>query len=380
MSVGLLTLQDRERVDFARLRAERRARLFAAMEGAGLDVLVLGRPANVQYASGARQLWMSGTRSFAPGCVVVRSTQAVHLLSMYDVGVPAEIPREHLYSMSWDPQKLNDTVAAIPGLAVATRLGTDAMTPMFRSLLGAAAPNAAFVDATATLRRARERKTVDELGCIRTAVALAEAGLGALKEAAQPGASERQLLGLFAERLAHLGAPTAASEGVACITGRETPRLRHAVSDRRIEPGDLVVLQAGALYAGYEGGISRTVVAGGTPRHGPAATLAARARSGLDTMIAACRAGATGADIRGAWASTQPGTAPAPRPPVPLAYGVGLGVESPVVADGIGDDGVLVAESVLAVQCWVAEDGVGGHLERDLVRVTDGEPEILTRG
>jgi hypothetical protein len=33
---------------------------------------------------------------------------------------------------------------------------------------------------------------------------------------------------------------------------------------------------------------------------------------------------------------------------------------------------------VLAVTGWVAEDGVGGHLERDVVLVTDGEPEVLT--
>ena len=51
-----------------------------------------------------------------------------------------------------------------------------------------------------------------------------------------------------------------------------------------------------------------------------------------------------------------------------------------MIADGIGDDDVFVVDSVLAVQCWMADAGVGGYLERDLVRITDGEPEILTRG
>ena len=45
----------------------------------------------------------------------------------------------------------------------------------------------------------------------------------------------------------------------------------------------------------------------------------------------------------------------------PLLHGVGIGMEPPVVADGIGDDEVLVEESV-ALTSWVETEGVGGHL------------------
>jgi len=66
------------------------------MDAAALEVLVLGRPANVRYASGARQLWRTGANPFAPLCVVVRATEKVHLLSSWDEGVPPEIGREDL--------------------------------------------------------------------------------------------------------------------------------------------------------------------------------------------------------------------------------------------------------------------------------------------
>jgi hypothetical protein len=65
-------------------------------------------------------------------------------------------------------------------------------------------------------------------------------------------------------------------------------------------------------------------------------------------------------------------------PTEPLAVGVGLGSEPPVIGPGLGVATVLAAGTVLAVTGWVAEEGTGGVLQRDLVLVTDGEPRRLT--
>ena len=51
--IGTMALPEGGRVDFSRLRRERRQRLFEAMAGAGVDALVLGRPANVAKMSPA---------------------------------------------------------------------------------------------------------------------------------------------------------------------------------------------------------------------------------------------------------------------------------------------------------------------------------------
>lgn len=74
------------------LRSGRRQRALDQMAAHDLDVLVLGRQANVRYVTGAPQLWVAGTRPFGPTCVVVRETGAVHLLSTWDEGVPDDIP------------------------------------------------------------------------------------------------------------------------------------------------------------------------------------------------------------------------------------------------------------------------------------------------
>jgi Xaa-Pro dipeptidase len=371
---GVMALEDGARVDFTRLRLERRRALLAAMEAAGLDALVLGRSANVRYAAGARQLWRTGANAFGPVCVVVRQTGKVHLLSSWDDGIPPEIGHEDLYGLFWNPVHLIAGIAAIPGLRESARVGTDALTPFFAQVLPQIAPGAELADASELLTRVRAHKTADEMGCIETALALAEAGLAALEAALEPGISERALLGVYLEAISRLGAPTPPSENVVFATPRQGPvRYRYLASDRLINKGELVVLSPGALYAGYEAGLARTRTAGAAPSAG-AVALGDRCRRAADALIAACRAGNTGTDLYAAWES-----AGEPPPEIALAYGVGLGAESPMVGFGRGVDAVLEEGAVLCVQAWVSEEGTGGCFERELVRLGHGGPEVLSR-
>ena len=82
---------------------DHRERIVAAMREQEIDVLLLGREANARYVSGADRLWLAGTRPFAPGCVLVGSTGAVHVLSTTDDGIPSDIPNDRLYPISWNP-------------------------------------------------------------------------------------------------------------------------------------------------------------------------------------------------------------------------------------------------------------------------------------
>src|SRR3954454_11264658 len=101
------------RPDHLALREGRRARLFAAMEADDLDVLVLGRVANIRYASGVPILWNAGTRPFGPGCVVVRSTEELFLMSTWDEGVPHDLPHDHLFGITWNPMNYVEVLKEI---------------------------------------------------------------------------------------------------------------------------------------------------------------------------------------------------------------------------------------------------------------------------
>jgi Xaa-Pro aminopeptidase len=367
-------LEDDARVDFARLRADRREKVLSGMESHDLDALMLGGVGNVRYVSGARQLGRAGVLPFAPVAVVVRETGRVHLLSTWDEGVPPEIGYEDLYRMSWNPANLAADLAKIPGVREARRVGTDGLTPRFAGLIGQLVTTAELVDAAPVMASARRIKTPDEITCLDVSSAIAEAALTALEDALAPGITERELLGIYNEKVAGLGAPNPPSESVCFATPSRGPvRFRHLASDRPVGEGELVVLAPGALYAGYEAGLARTRVAGNAA---PAGTtdLAARCARSMDALIAACRPGNTGADLYRAWEN-----AGNPDPGVLLAHGMGLGAEPPVIGLGRGRNATIDEGMVLSVQSWVTEEGVGGCLERGTVRIESSGPSLLTR-
>jgi Xaa-Pro aminopeptidase len=253
-------------------------------------------------------------------------------------------------------------------------VGTDGLTPMFSGLLSQLVTTGELVDAAPVLQTARRIKTPDEITCLDVAAAIAEAALGAAEGALAPGVTERDLLGVYYERVAGLGAPIAPSESVCFATPASgSVTFRYLPSERPVREGELVVLAPGALYAGYEAGLARTRVAGSAPAPG-AARLATRCVRGLDALLAACRPGNTGTDLYRAWESA--GNRPSA---VPLAYGLGLGAEPPLIGLGRGADAVLEEGMVLSVQSWVTEEGVGGCLERDTVRIEEMGSTILTR-
>jgi hypothetical protein len=59
-----------------------------------------------------------------------------------------------------------------------------------------------------------------------------------------------------------------------------------------------------------------------------------------------------------------------------VAWGVGLGMEEPLLGAGLGASARLREGSTLVVQAWQSETGAGGALESDavLVREDGGRP------
>jgi Xaa-Pro aminopeptidase len=344
------------------------------MEAENLDALILGRAGNVHYASGARQLWRAGAHPYAPTCVVVGSTGRIHLMSVWDEGLPPEIGRDEMFGLSFNPLNLMAAIGAVPGLAQARRVGVDGLTPLFAQLLPSVIPSAELADATSVLRAARRTKTPDEIVAMNVAAAIAEAALSALEAALVPGITERALLGVYDDAVCTLGATNPASESVAFATPRRGPvRFRYLASDRPVGDGELVVLAPGALYAGYEAGLARTRLAGRSAPPGTA-ELAERCWRGMDALLDACRPGNTGADLYRAWEGAGEADSP-----VPLAHGLGLGAEPPVIGLGRGVAAPLEDGMVLSVQSWVSAEGTGGFLERATVRLGDRGAEPLTR-
>lgn len=357
--------------DARELRSGRRERALAQMAEHHLDILVLGRQANIRYVTGAPQLWIAGTRPFGPTCVLVRDTGDIYLNSTDDEGVPEEIGHDHLYGLAWNPLTLIDVLKKIEGAEAARRVGTDAITPTFAALLPEAFPNADLVDAEPAMRAARRVKTPDEIAAMDQAVRVAEHGLATALSELAPGVSERTLAGVMMEAMAAGGVSTPATQDAAWVTSREQPWRRAAASE--IRPGALVAFAAGALANGYVAEVGRTLPVGDTAG---ARVLFERSNGLYDKMLAACRPGASIRDLLAAYEA-----AGEPVPPMPVAHGLGLGFDPPVVSETLvaaGEHDVLEAGMVLAITGYVWREGVGAVFRRDTVHITDSGVDVLT--
>jgi Xaa-Pro dipeptidase len=330
--------------------AEGLARALDEMARRDVDVLVLGREANARFVSQATRLWLAGTRPFAPGCVVVRETGAVHLMSVTDFGVPPEVPAERLYPMSWNPAAIMGEVAAIPGVTKARRIGVDGLTPLFEQLFAATLPNAALADGEAVMRAARTVKSAAEIAHIRAAIAVVEEAMNAAVEALRPGVRERELKGVFEERMCALGTTTPAFEGTFCVVDGAAA-IRRLVSDRAVADGDLVAMSAGVLFEGWEASLGRTWPCG---RPTPDDPRRSQWGDRWAQLIRRCQAGARVRDVR----AVAPGVA---------VHGVGQGYE------GLEDDTVLIGGMVLQLELEAA-----GILGADMVRIGENGPEVMT--
>lgn len=360
--------------DARALREGRRQRALAQMHAHDLDILVLGRQANVRYVTGAPQLWIAGTRPFGPICVLVRATGEIYLNSTFDEGIPEEIGREHLYGLAWNPMTLIAALRNIDGASAARRVGTDALSPTFAKLLPTAFPHAELVDGESAMRTARRIKTREEVAAMGAALRAAEAGIAAAVAELAPGVAEKTLAGAVLQAMAAGGVSTPATQDAAWVTSRDHP-WRRAAADGRVRAGDLVALAAGALADGYVGEVGRTWPAGRAD-DGPTRKLYRRSDELWDSLLGACRAGARTADLLAAYRAVGE-----PLLPLPVAHGLGLGFDPPVVSQllpATAERERLAAGMVLALTGYVWQEDVGAVFRRDAVHITDDGPQVLT--
>jgi Xaa-Pro aminopeptidase len=318
-------------------------RCLSLMEDDGIDVLLLGREANARAVAGTNRLWLAGTRAFAPSCVVVRSSGAVHVLANTDDAVPTGFPVDRLFGITWNPAHLAAALSSISGLAGARRVATDGMTPLMFQMLSSVMADASFVDAGPLIAQLWLEPSAERVEGVRTAAAVARAGLDAMAQALRPGTRARMLRGACAATFAELGVTTPAFEAVAApLEGGGSTWLP---PERFFGEGEPVVLRAGALRDGWEASVARSYVVGEPSGE-------ADDPAGWDEVRARCTSGVTIGELRADGA---------------IAYGVGGGVEP------WEDDVALQPGMVIALELQH-----GTRLRQDVLLVDDGPPELLT--
>ena len=220
----------------------------------------------------------------------------------------------------------------------------------------------------------RAVKDESELEKIRRAGEITSEGYARLADERFVGRTERELAWRLEDLFRELGADAPAFESIVA-SGPNAAKPHARPTDRTMEAGETIVIDAGAMVEGYNADCTRTFATGPLPEE-----LKAAYQATLEGQLAgleAVRAGVTGIDADAAARDKIEAAGLGEKFGHGLGHGVGLEVhEAPRLSRESSD--TLVAGNVATVEPGVYLPGLGGIRIEDLVVVTDGEPEILT--
>ncbi len=349
----------------------RRAR--AAVVELGCDALLVSSLVNVRYLCG-----FTGSA----GLLVIGPDDAVLVTDgRYATQAPAEIAAAAV------PVRVEVRPASDQGQVLAElargwrRLGLEAEHITWGRQRHFARTWAGAVELVATdglVESLRLRKDAGELARIAAAAHIADQALQNVRGALDAGPTEAELALDLDMEMRRLGASAPAFETIVAA-GPNGAEPHHHPSSRRVEPGDLVVVDFGARLDGYCSDMTRCLWAGAGPEPVPA-----RLAGILEVVLAAQAAGvATVADGRPAAEVDR-----ACRQVIEAAglgeffvhstgHGVGLDVHEAPWAAAASED-ILLSGQVVTVEPGVYIPGFGGARIEDTVVVTGSGCEVLT--
>lgn len=354
-------------------RGERQTALRSALEGEGLDALLVTHLPNIRYLTG-----FTGSAAL----LLVRHDATVLITDFrYAVQAPSEAGEAAAVEVDqksvWE--RLGRLLAAAPPVSLG--IEAHALTVRDAERLGGLA-RGRVVPTADLVEHLRAVKSPEEVDSIRAAAALAQAALAEVLPGVRSGQTEREVGAVLEAALRRRGSewhpfPTIVASG---------PRaaLPHArTSARVIQAGEWLLLDFGAQVDGYCADLTRTVVVGGRADQRQR-TVYELVRSAQRRALEHLRAGMTGREgdalAREVIAARGFGDAFGHS----LGHGLGLEVhEAPRLAPTA--DQVLPEHAVVTVEPGVYLPGWGGvrleddvHLGRDGAEVlSDGRTELI---
>lgn len=221
----------------------------------------------------------------------------------------------------------------------------------------------------------RALKEPQEIALLERAIELADQAIESVGAGLRPGMTERDVSWDIERTMRELGA-----DGISFATivasGPNGAKAHHMPTERRLEAGDGVVIDMGALYEGYCSDITRTFVLG---------KASDQFRQVYDTVLAAqetaeatAAAGMTGAEVDGLARAVIAEAGYGDYFGHSLGHGIGLAVhELPGV--GPGSQGPIEDGMVFSVEPGIYLSGWGGVRIEDLVVMENGRPRVLTK-
>jgi Xaa-Pro aminopeptidase len=357
------------------LGSDRTPQLRDAMASQSFDAAAIVPGANMRYLAGL-DIHLSERLSVA---FFPTDGQAAVVLPALEEPRAAAQARVPLRFYPWDdtegPEPALRRCVGDLGLA-GKRVGAEYTAMRLLELRGIeqAAPGVCVADITPILSELRMVKDAAELAAMRTAAHIVEAALHAAITQIRVGMTERELADIWEQALRAAGNAPSFSPSVA--SGPNSANPHHTNSERAFQPGDLIIMDGGAIHDGYTSDITRTFALG---EPGPQArriydlVLAANAAG-----RAAVRPGATGALIDQAARAVIAAGGYGPQFLHRTGHGLGLEIHEPpyIVA---GSQAPLAVGTTFTIEPGIYVSGLGGvRIEDNMAVAADGAESLTT--
>ena len=341
-------------------------RLRARLADDGIDAAVITAAANV--------MWLTGFGG-SNGTVLVTGDGAVLVTdSRY-----AEQAPEQLEAAGCDAEVV---IAGDPVAVGAERFGGAAVVGLEETIAwgdqrrwAAAEAVAEVAPMASVVEELRAVKDPAELARIEAAAAVADEALEEIRPRLRPGVSEIEIQRGIDDAIRARGAAGPAYDTIVA-SGPNSARPHARPTDRELAPGDLLIIDAGAVVDGYRSDMTRTFVVGRpSAEKADMIELVTRAQAaGVAAVRPGAEAGAVDEACRSVIAEAGLGDAFVHG----TGHGVGLDIhELPRVRAGA--TAILRPGHVLTVEPGVYLAGVGGVRVEDSVVVTADGCRALTR-
>jgi Xaa-Pro aminopeptidase len=267
-----------------------------------------------------------------------------------------------------------DTLRGVVDGLEAVSLEADGVTWAFASDF-ARETGVETLPATGVVERLRRVKDPSEVAALGAAAAAGDAAFGRLRAIAEPSATERQVAWRLIEAMRDQGGEVADWDPIVA-SGPAASIPHHRSGERPVGDG-LLLLDYGCVVDGYHSDMSRTVWLEGAPTD--EVTRVHRAvLEAQEAALAAVGPGVACGDVDEAARRVLRGYDYEDLFLHSTGHGVGLEIhEAPWVRRG--NDDVLAVGDVITIEPGVYLPGVGGVRIEDMVVVTDGGGEVLTR-
>lgn len=354
----------------------RLARLQARMAAAGIDLTVLVPGTNLRYLSGIgfstklRLMVVLVPKTGAPQ-LVLPTMEAPRAVAVCQFACDV-----HPWDDGDGPQAaLGRAVAALGAPIRSIAVEHTTMRVFELRAVEAACPQATTTNADVHLAALRMQKASDERDAMQRAIAVAESTLAETIADIRIGMTELEVAADWERRIRAAG--SVPSFDLAVGSGPNGASPHHTNGERRLQSGDLVVIDGGAIVDGYVSDITRTIGIG---------AVSERARTVYATVLAANEAGRAAAALPGA---TGDSVDRAARAVIDAAgfgpyfihrTGHGLGIdihEPPFMVAGATDP-------ILDGMTFTVEPGIylpgecGVRIEDMLIKTADGAATMTT--